>query len=681
MNNVNKTNLLDLLNGLKQFILPIYQRRYSWGTQNCQNLWDDIKRVGDNRDLPHHFFGSIVYRSEGTASVPQFFVIDGQQRLATCLLLLSALGRAIEANDAEIDTDRKKIEDYYLFNRLEEDDFRYKLLLTEYDRDTLTQLLGDGEVYNNDSLLVKNYNFFRKNLKSDNLETIYEGIRKLMIVEISLSDADDPQLIFESLNSKGVALSQSDLIRNYVLMGQELHFQNRLYGDHWRPMEENYGTEHSKRFDGFMRDYLTLKTGQVPPKSKVYENFKKKYMPDTSQPSRLEKKVCEIARYSKHDVRIALLREDDPEFSACLFDLHELKAEASYPILLGVYEGYTQGRIEKADVIEIFRLIESYTVRRLFCELPTKSVHKIFGLIAKKFDSGSSLQEMKDNFSQLSHPDQFPSNQEFKEAFLKKDVYTSRALRNYLLRKLENHERKETIDVESYTIEHVMPRSLTGQWKADLGENWENTHEIYLNTIGNLTLTGYNSELSNRSFQEKRDHVPGGFRDSPLHLNKSLAQAERWDEAAIKKRAETLLEKALKIWIDHGIDKPIRRGWSLDDHHHLSGEMMGLFQQLQNRIQNLDDSAVSEQITQHYIGYRLNTYFVCILPRASCLLLYLNFPFPDINDPQGLCRDVTNIGHLGSGDVEVAVSSTAELDNIMFLIGQAFESQSQTGVR
>ena len=557
MKNVTQTSLLKLLNGVKQFILPIYQRRYSWKTQDCQDLWDDIVRIGENKDLPSHFFGSIVYREEETDSVEQFFVIDGQQRLATCLLLLSALGGAIEANGAEIGIDRGRINDYYLSNPLERGDFRHKLLLTKHDRDTLIQLLGDGEVYDNNSLLVKNYNFFRKNLESGNLETVHEGIRKLIIVAIPLSDADDPQLIFESLNSKGVRLSESDLIRNYVLMGQELHFQNRLYDIHWSPMEESFGAEHSKRFDDFMRDYLILKTGQVPSKSKVYESFKKNYMPYSRQPERSEEKVREIVRYSQHYVRISLISEDqDPELYACLFDINDLKAEASYPILLGVYNRYIQGQIEKASVIEILRLIESYTVRRLVCELATKSVHTNFASIAKKFESGSSLQEMKDDFSQLSHPDQFPSNQEFKEAFLKKDVYTSRALRNYLLRKLENHERREAIDVQTYTIERVMPENLTEQWEVDLGENWEDTHQIYLNTIGNLTLTGYNSELSNRPFIEKRD-MPGGFRDSPLRLNKSLAQVDRWDEDAIKNRAEILSEKALKIWKDHGIDQLI----------------------------------------------------------------------------------------------------------------------------
>ena len=673
----NEGNLLTLLDGTKQFILPIYQRRYSWQRRHCQQLWNDIVRIGENEDLPYHFFGSFVSRSEGTATKPEFFVIDGQQRLATFSLLLSALGRAIEVNDAEIGTDKEKIEDSYLFNPREGSEFRYKLLLTEHDRNTLIELLGGGEVSDGGSLLVKNYNFFSRELRPDNLETVYKGIQKLMIVDIVLdSDAGNPQLIFESLNSKGLELSQADLIRNYVLMELERDLQDRLHRTYWSPMEESFGEEHSKRFDGFMRDYLILKTGQVPPKSKVYESFKR-HVPYTNQPRRLEEKIGEIAHYSTHYVDIALLSEDDPALCACLFDLHDLKAEASYPILLGVYEGYTQGEIEKADVISIVRLIESYTVRRLICELPTKSVHKIFGSIAKKFDEESSLQGLKDEFLQLSYPDQFPSNQEFKEAFLKKNVYTSHTLRNYLLRKLENHERKEPIDVQTYTIERVMPETLTEQWKADLGENSENTHEIYLNTIGNLTLTGYNSELSNRPFTEKRD-MPGGFCDSPLRLNKSLAQAERWDEAAIKNRAEMLSEKALKIWTDHGIDLSIQQeqggNVGLDDHRHLTGEMMDIFQQLRRHILNVDAS-ISEKITRPYIGYRLNTYFVCIVPRVNRLLLYLNLPFPHINDPQGLCRDVTNTGHLGLGNVEVAVSSAAELDDIMFLIRQAFERQ------
>ena len=555
----NEANLLTLLNGTKQFILPIYQRRYSWEKKHCQQLWDDIVRIGENEDLPYHFFGSIVSRSEGTATTPQFFVIDGQQRLTTFSLLLSALGRAIEINDVEIGTDKEKIEDYYLFNPREGSEFRYKLLLTKHDEDTLIQLLEDGEVSDNDSLLVKNYNFFTSKLKSDNLETVYKGIQKLQIVDIVLySDADNPQLIFESLNSKGLELSQADLIRNYVLMGQERDVQKRLYDTYWYPMEEKFGAEHSKRFDIFIRDYLTLKTGQIPKIKEVYENFKR-YMPDARQLQVLEETIDEITHYSAHYVRIALPLETDSEFRACLEDIHALNVEVAYPILLGIYEGYTQGQIEKAEVIEIFRLIESYVFRRVICNLSTASMGINFARIAnvmnKILASTASetrpsylfLNDLSIMFSTLFDVHRFPSDDEFKRDFLTKQVYDLRVCK-YLLGKLENDGCKEPISVGNFTIERVMPEKLTEEWEAELGEDWINTHEMYLGTIGNLTLTGYNSELSNRSFKEKRDHEPGGFRASPLRLNQSLAEAEQWDAAAIVNRAQILSEKACKIW-------------------------------------------------------------------------------------------------------------------------------------
>ncbi len=349
--------------------------------------------------------------------------------------------------------------------------------------------------------------------------------------------------------------------------------------------------------------------------------------------------------------------------------------EVVFPVLLGIYEAYTRGRIEKVDVIEILRLIESYSFRRTVCDLPTVGLNKIFALMAKGTDKVNSPQELKDHFSRLSRSHRFPSNQEFKEAFIEKDFYNAVNRRNYLLRRLENHERKEPILVQDYTIEHVMPQTLSEEWQAELGEDWLYVHEKYIDTIGNLTLTGYNSELGNRSFKQKQQ-IPGGFRDSPLRLNRRLAQVERWDEAAIRDRAEMLLDKTLEIWTDHGIDPSMqgeRRGrWGIDDHRHLAGEKMDIFQQLRQHIQNLDPS-ISEQITKDYIGYGLNTYFVCIVPWASRLVVYLKLPFADLNDPQGLCRDVKNIGHLGTGDVEVGISSVNEVDYIMFLIRQAFE--------
>ena len=676
--NVIKASLLVFLEGRKQFTLPKFQRRYSWETSDCNQLWEDVSRIGTHEEIPSHFLGSIVSIGEGSAAFPKFRVIDGQQRLTTISLLISALGRAIEARNVEIEIDRNRLEGYYLFNDREQGELRYKQLLTQHDRDTLIELLETGETGDENSLLLKNYRFFQRKLRGVDLQTVYKGIEKLLIVDITLEpDSDNPQLIFESLNSTGRRLSQADLIRNYVLMGQDPHLQDRLYDIYWYPMEESYGIHYAKRFDLFIRDYLTFKTQQIPNKQKVYEDFKR-FVEGERQQTKLEAIIQEIVDYSEHDVRIALLEEPDKDLLACLEDIHEIKVEVVFPVLLGIYEAYTRGRIEKADVIEIFRLIESYIFRRTVCDLPTVGLNKIFASMAKGTDKVNSPQELKDHFSRLSRSHRFPSNQEFKEAFIEKDFYNAVNRRNYLLRKLENHERKEPILVQDYTIEHVMPQNLSEEWQAELGGDWIYVHEKYIDTIGNLTLTGYNSELSNRPFQQKQE-ILGGFRDSPLRLNRGLAQVERWDEDAIRERAEMLLDKALEIWTDHGID-PSMQGecggrWGIDDHHHLAGEKMDIFQQLRQHILNLYPS-ISEQINRHYIGYRLNTTFVGIVPQARRLVLYLKLPFADLNDPRGLCRDVTNIGTYFAGDVEVGISSVDELDYMMFLIRQALERQS-----
>ena len=672
----NEANLLRFLDSTKQFILPIFQRRYSWEKRHCEQLWDDVLRVGKNEDIPSHFLGSIVSIGDGSPTVPQFLVIDGQQRLTTLSLLLSALGRAIEVKNIDIRIDRSRLEGYYLFNDREDGELRYKQLLTPHDRDTLIQLLETGTASDNTSLLVANYRFFEDKLKRADLQTVYKGIQKLMIVDIALdSRSDNPQLIFESLNSTGLSLSQADLIRNYVLMGQEPNIQSKLYETYWYPMEQSFGTEYAKRFDLFIRDYLTLKTRQIPNKGQVYEDFKR-YMADKKQPEALQTIIKEIVRYSKHYVRIALLTEPDRELRACLEDIHALSVEVAFPFLLGVYEDCVQGRLEKAEVIEIFRLIESYVFRRAICDIKTAGMNRTFAALTGQIDKDNYLQSLIVAFSLMTGNQRFPSDKPFQREFLIKDVYHLRT-RNYLLRKLENYERKEPIRVEDYTIEHVMPQKLSGKWQAELGEEWREVREKYLHTIGNLTLTGYNSELSNNTLIDKQ-LMEGGFLDSPLRLNESLREAERWDEIAIINRAEMLLEKACKIWPDHGIPREMqqeqRGDWTLADHHHLNGAMMELFQQLRGQILHLDAS-VSEQITKHYIGYSMNTTFVSIRPQARRLRLSLKLPFPDINDPEGLCRDLTNIGHIGLGDVGVGISSAAELDYIMFLIRQAFEKQ------
>ena len=546
----NETSFLPFLQGPKQFLVPIFQRRYSWEKKHCQRLWDDIMRIGANPGITSHFLGSIVYMQPGVgniSTVPEFLVIDGQQRLTTLSLLLLALGEAIVETGSEIGISPKQLSNYYLFNADEEGELRYKQLLTRHDKETLLSLLERREPADASHRLVENYAFFEAKLRRADLDVVFTGITKLMVVDIVLNrEHDNPQLIFESLNSTGLSLSQADLIRNYVLMGQDLEFQERIYEEYWFPMERRFGKEYAKKFDRFIRDYLTLKMDQIPNVADVYDSFKM-YVPSIESQAALERVIAEIARYSEYYVRIALLQEDEPELHACFEDIQELRVEVAFPFLLGVYEDWTQGHINKTELIEILRLVEGYVFRRAICGIPTNSLNKTFAALMQEVDKSNYLESVKVAFSRMASYRRYPRDYEFRQEFLVKDVYNFRG-RNYLLRKLENHERKEPVPILAYTIEHVMPQTLSEDWEDELGENFRDAQEKYLHTAGNLTLTGYNPELSNRPFHEKQD-MEGGFRDSPLRLNRSLAQAEKWDEEAIRERAKELAEKALKIWV------------------------------------------------------------------------------------------------------------------------------------
>ena len=578
----SEANLLRFLEGTKQFQVPIFQRQYSWKKGDCEKLWNDVLRAGQNEKVPSYFLGSIVsmqHSNHHTSGVTQLVLIDGQQRLTTLSLLLSALGRAIETKNIDICIDLSRLERNYLFNNRGEGELRYKQLLAKPDKQTLIQLLEEGKASDNTSLLAANYRFFADQLEYADLQAVYEGIQKLEIVDIALKrNYDNPQLIFESLNSKGVKLSPADLMRNYVLMGQEFDFQNKLYETYWYPMEQRFGKEYTKRFHLFIRDYLTLKLRgrsideakavrvlSEPFREPIYERFKR-YVDEKKQPEALEETIAEIAHYSQHYARIALGEEKDPEICACLVDLYTLenvrgfRVEILFPFLLEVYEDYTQERIEKAEIIDSLRLIESYIFRRAICSADPRRLRSFLAVLMMVIDKSNFLQSLKAAFSGVNDSVRFPSDRDFKRGFLTKDIYnldSHQNLCNYLLHKLENHDRIEPIGIEDHTIEHIMPQGgtqgeLTEKWKEELGENWENVHRDYLHTIGNLTLTKHNSRLSNRPFKEKRD-MPGGYRGSSLHLDQSLAHADRWDEDAIINRAEILSEQACKIWIDPGV--------------------------------------------------------------------------------------------------------------------------------
>jgi predicted transport protein len=459
-------------------------------------------------------------------------------------------------------------------------------------------------------------------------------------------------------------------------MGLESKAQEKLYSDYWYPMEQSFGhANYAAQFDRFMRDYLTVKTGHIPNIGEVYAAFKA--YAQNSRSGEIQEIVADIYRFSKYFVNMALGREPDEYLRRTFSDINTLKVDVAYPFFLEVYDDYAQQRLGRDELLEIFRLAESYVFRRVICGIPTNSMNKTFANLGKELDKERYLESYKAALQIKDSYRRFPDDEEFKREFVVKDVYNFRS-RNYLLRKLENYDRKELVDVEGDTIEHIMPQNenLLAAWRTELGESWRETHKRYLHTIGNLTLTGYNSELSDRPFAEKRD-IDGGFADSPIRLNRGLAKLEGWNEAEIRNRAEKLAEQATKVWPciqlpPEVLDRYRNRGgaervspYTLADHPHLTGEMLNLFEQLRLRILNID-SSVTEQILKLYIAYKTSTNFVDVIPRKSRLNLSLNIPFDKINDPQGCCKDITDLGRWGNGDVEAGISNPEQLDYAMF---------------
>jgi uncharacterized protein with ParB-like and HNH nuclease domain/predicted transport protein len=690
-----ESNFLQFLKAPKQFLIPIYQRPYSWTIKQCQQLWNDILRVAADDSVTGHFIGSIVYIEKGiyqVASIPQLLVIDGQQRLTTLSLMLAALGKSIEERGAESEINRRRINNYFLFNSEEEGELYYKLQLTQGDRKTLVSIIEGTDLPESPSnRIVENHRFFDDQIRRSSLDPgmIYKGISKLIIVDISLDrDRDNPQLIFESLNSTGLDLTQADLIRNYVLMGLEGKDQAEVYRKFWHPMEQGFGhAEYAVQFDRFMRDYLTIQTGRIPNINEVYSSFKT-YAQGQKQPS-MSEIVSDVHRYSKYFVRLAFLKDGDKEVNSALADINTLKVDVAYPFLMQVYDDFERGYLSRDDFIGTLKLVESYVFRRAVCGIPTNSLNKTFTSLTSEIDKDDYLRSVEAAFLLKDSYKRFPDDEEFRREFVVKDFYNFRS-RNYLLRKLENYERKEKVDVEGYTIEHIMPQNenLPPEWRLELGEEWEHVQSKYLHTIGNLTLTGYNPELSDRSFREKRG-MKGGFADSPLRLNRSLAKLERWDEDAITRRAETLADLAIRVWAAPVLSAEILNGYrrnrvvdggrvyTLADHEDvLKGSRLELFENLRKRILNLS-SAVREEVKKHYIAYKAATNFVDIEPQKNRLKLTLNMSFDQVDDPARVCRDVSNVGHYGNGDVEFGITSVDQIEYAMVLIRQSYERQTE----
>ncbi len=686
----SSANLLSVIKGPKQFVIPIYQRAYSWQITQCDQLFSDILRISKDSSVLGHFIGSIVYFQESihnVSDVPKLLVIDGQQRLTTITLLIAALAEFIRDNNVEVNTNATKLQNYYLLNAEEEDELRQKLLLTRKDKDTLiniTRGVALSSTYS--SRVAENFFYFKDKINAENAVDIYNGVLRLFVVDVALEkDKDNPQLIFESLNSTGLDLSQADLVRNYVLMGQEVKLQNELYEKYWFPMERSYGNEYSSYFGWFMRDYLSVKTGTIPRIHDVY-HASKSYVQSSNAPNTITEVVQDIHRYSGYYVNMVLHQELASQLKKGFKQISRLKVDVSYPFLLAVYQDYDSEVITEDEFYDAICLIESYIFRRAICGIPTNSLNKTFASLYKSIQKDNYLESLKAIFQEMMSYKRFPTDIEFEKEIVAKDVYNFRS-RNYMLSRIENFNRKEVVNVNDYTIEHILPQNpdLSVEWKNMLGERWKEIQEQYLHTIGNLTLTGYNSELSDRSFPQKKT-IEGGFDDSPIRLNEFLRRTDTWDEPQIQARAKEVADKAKQIWSAPNLPREVLDkyrpeeketiSYTLDQYDRLRGEMLDLYYLLRKRILNVD-SSVKEEYKKLYIAFKSSTNFVNIVPQKSRLQLYLNIDFPDIIDPKGLCKDVSAKGRWGNGDVEVRIYTTNQLDDVMDLIQQAFDKQME----
>lgn len=692
-----EANLLEFIKKSPRFIIPIYQRTYSWTERECRQLWDDILRAGTSPEIKAHFMGSVVYIQDGLYQVTTnspLLVIDGQQRLTTITLLLAALAEALaklpEGAREPIDGfSPRKLRNYYLVNPEEEGERHYKLSLSQTDRETLIALVDQRELPADASLRVsENIALFRSWIASaPDLKVVCQGVAKLLVIDTSLTRGEDnPQLIFESMNSTGKELSQADLVRNFVLMGLEPALQTRLYKEYWRPFELEFGQQaYGEEFDAFMRHYLTLKTGDIPRQDQVYEAFKAHARTSSIASEGTEALLKDIRAFAGYYCAMALGKEKRPRLRDAFQDLRELRVEVAYPFLLEVYDDCAKGLLTDDELLEIVRTIEAYVFRRAICAIPTNSLNKTFATFGKALKKDRYLESVRAHFLLLPSYRRFPRDDEFRRDFESRDLYKSR-IRSYWLRRLENHERKERVVLDEYTIEHIMPQNdnLPSQWRADLGAEWQRVHETWLHTLGNLTLTGYNSEYSDRPFKEKRD-MPGGFKESPLRMNQGLGALERWDEEQIQIRAKRLSGVAIDVWRFPLLSEDAlatyrkpgapKSTYTISDHPALLSEKMRpLFEAFRREVLALDP-CVMEEYLKLYVAYKAETNFVDVVPQWNALRLSLNMKWQDLIDPKGICIDVSGKGRWGNGDVEIKLTSLDELPYVIGLVRQSLELQ------
>ena len=537
-----------------QFVIPVYQRNYDWTEKHCKVLLNDIKEAGINKK--EHFIGSIVYVIHGNAAFKELIIVDGQQRLTTIYLIYLRLYNLLP-NGNPI---KNRIYEQYLINKFAvQPSQKLKLKLTENNNKFLKHLLNTPiTTIKGKSNIIDNYIYFENNINADNYKEVLDGLSYLNIIDMALDrNIDDPQRIFESLNSTGLALSQGDLIRNYILMKLNSKEQEEIYEKYWEYIEKDAKDEskNENMVSDFIRDFMTSEYNKIPNKSRVYEEFKEKYSIDNL--NEIKNYLGVLKEYaSYYNKLLNPQNEDDKNISLKLENIKSLEVNVSYPFFLKIYKDYNDNIIDKNKFIYIIDLIESFVFRRFICDVPTNAMNKIFMTLYRQINKNNYVKSLEEYLCKLEFSLKFPKDEEFISKFKEKNIYESIAQKKkmYLFNKLEQGLGKEVVDFSKtdLTIEHIFPQNPDGAWEEDLTEEEYSIAEKNLHKIANLTLSANNGALGNKRFIEKKnmniDNGQQGYIYSSLWLNEYLKQIEEWKPKNIEERFEKIKERFLQVW-------------------------------------------------------------------------------------------------------------------------------------
>ena len=702
-----ETQLLTLLAGQHQFVIPIFQRDYSWGGDECKRLVDDVLAVADGPDGAIHFLGSVVWvgSDSGDAVLQQRLVIDGQQRLTTCLLLLMALRDHLKQCGAPVAPadSPEALQNQYLVNPyVDRPELRSKLQLRRVDNEWLQHLLLDApEPTNQQSQVPQNLAYLRALIADVDANRVLKGLRRLMIVSVALSPGqDNPQLIFESLNSTGVKLAQADLVRNYVLMGHPEQLQTDWYLKYWRPLEEAFGTSYRALFDSFLRDFLTLELRPTKPfkLENVYAEFKHWYPAYLNRSENHAKAIGQLhrmARFGRYFCRFIIGPDESPKTEARVARLRQLVDVAATTVMV-LYERLHYDKTLTADEFcDAIDLLESYVFRRSVLGAETRSGGTTFAMLASKIRADAPLRSLKARLAMMGRGKEFPSDAEFEQALVSTDLYHRRTC-FYMLLRLTNSG-KEKSSPGGLTIEHVMPQKaeLAEEWKTMLGSEWKKTQQFWLHRLGNLTLSGFNPELQAAPFQQKRDLKPGGYADSSVWINRRLAKLDRWTPTEMEVRGQQLAKAALLVWPPLVADALAVKQAELDDVVQAASgktrEDVKCEELLRPWLDKLADFLLSlgedvkEVPAQRSLVFRMPSWFVELLPRANWIDMRLACDAAELASvAQGVQASsmwswIANSAIPGTEGAIYSVNSEAKLETAYALIRKAYELAEEDG--